>query len=57
MPARNIRHPSVFDVTAYGAIGDGTTKETKAINKAIEACAQTGGGTVHFPPGRYRMSK
>ncbi|MGI6082906.1 MAG: glycoside hydrolase family 28 protein [Limnochordia bacterium] len=53
MTAHSPRHPWVFDVTAFGAVGDGTAKDTKAINKAIEACAQAGGGTVHFPPGRY----
>jgi polygalacturonase len=42
-----------FDVTAYGAKGDGTTIDTPAINKAIDAAAAAGGGTVSFPPGTY----
>jgi polygalacturonase len=42
-----------FDVRAFGARGDGATLDTAAINAAIEAAAQGGGGTVHFPPGRY----
>ena len=43
----------VFDVRDYGAVGDGKTLDTAAINKAVEACAQAGGGQVRFPPGRY----
>jgi polygalacturonase len=43
----------VIDVKAYGATGDGKTLETAAINKAIEAAAAAGGGTVYFPAGRY----
>jgi len=42
-----------FDVKAYGAKGDGKTVDTDAINKAIEAAAATGGGTVRFPAGAY----
>ena len=41
-----------FDVRNAGAVGDGTTLETEAIQRAIDACAATG-GTVVFPPGRY----
>jgi polygalacturonase len=42
-----------FDVRAHGALGDGTTLDTAAINAAIEAASQAGGGTVVFPAGRY----
>jgi polygalacturonase len=42
-----------FDVKAYGATGDGTTIDTAAINKAIDAAAAAGGGTVAFPAGTY----
>jgi len=44
---------TAYDVKAYGAKGDGTTLDTEAINKAIEAAAAKGGGTVHFPAGTY----
>jgi hypothetical protein len=43
----------VFDIRDFGAVGDGKTLDTAAINKAIEACAQAGGGQVRLPPGRY----
>ena len=42
-----------YDVRALGAKGDGRTVDTSAINKAIEAAALAGGGTVYFPAGTY----
>ena len=42
-----------LDVKAFGATGDGKTLDTAAINKAIDAAAAAGGGTVHFPAGNY----
>lgn len=41
------------NVREYGATGDGVTLDTAAINQAIQKCAETGGGQVLFPPGRY----
>ena len=45
--------PMFFDVRAFGATGDGKTVDSPAINKAIEAAAAAGGGTVVFPRGNY----
>ena len=45
--------PAVYSVRAYGARGDGKTVDTPAVNRAIEAAAAAGGGTVHFPAGTY----
>src|ERR1700757_2281560 len=42
-----------YDVTSFGAKGDGKTVDTPAINKAIEAAASAGGGSVVFPAGNY----
>ncbi len=43
----------IFDVKFFGATGDGKTIDTPAINRAIEAAASAGGGTVRFPSGNY----
>ncbi|NYF91193.1 glycoside hydrolase family 28 protein [Tunturiibacter empetritectus] len=44
---------SVFDIRSYGAAGDGKTVDSPAINRAIEAAAAAGGGTVFFPAGTW----
>lgn len=41
------------DPRAYGAKGDGTTKDTAAIQKAIDVCESQGGGTVRLSAGTY----
>jgi len=43
----------VYDVTQYGAVGDGTKVNTQCIQAAIDACADGGGGVVSFPTGKY----
>ena len=43
----------IFDVRKFGAVGDGKTVDTPAINRAIEAAASAGGGMVLFPAGTY----
>jgi len=44
---------ATFNVRDFGAVGDGKTLETAALNKAISACAAAGGGQVLFPAGKY----
>lgn len=41
-----------YNVLDFGAKGDGTTIETQAIQKAVNACSKTG-GLVIFPAGEY----
>jgi len=43
---------AVFNVLDYGAVGDGTTDSTSAIQAAINAAA-VNGGTVFIPAGTY----
>jgi hypothetical protein len=43
----------LFNIRDFGATGDGSTKDTTAIQAAIDACTQAGGGVVYLPPGRY----
>ncbi len=40
-------------VRAFGATGDGRTLDTDAVNRAIRAAAEAGGGIVDFPAGEY----
>ncbi|NOU35873.1 MAG: hypothetical protein HOO88_03780 [Kiritimatiellaceae bacterium] len=42
-----------FNVRDYGATGDSQTLDSPAINKAIDAAAASGGGTVLVPAGTY----
>ncbi len=45
--------PLLFNVVEYGAVGEGKTLCTRAIQKAVKACVAVGGGTVYFPAGKY----
>jgi polygalacturonase len=42
-----------FDVRGFGAVGDGRTLDTPAVNAAIEAAAAAGGGVVRLRAGTY----
>jgi len=41
----------IFDITSYGAVGDGKTLNTKSIQKTIDACSF--GGKVYVPKGIF----
>jgi len=55
LPVANAqKSASVFySIRDFGAKGDGKALDTLAINKAIDAAAAKGGGTVFFPAGTY----
>ena len=42
-----------FDIKNFGAIGDGKTLNTEAVQKAVDTCNQDGGGTVVIPTGIF----
>jgi polygalacturonase len=47
--------PSALNLNAvdFGAVADGTTVNTVAIQKAIDSCSENGGGIVTIPAGRF----
>lgn len=47
-------HP--FNVKFYGAVGDGITDDTAAIQACITACIAAGGGVVYLPEGSYLIT-
>jgi hypothetical protein len=48
----------IFDVTAYGARGDGSTDNTNAFAQAIAAAQNvSGGGTVRIPAGHFLFTQ
>src|SRR5436190_2032953 len=42
-----------FDITKYGAAGDGQKDSTEAIGRAIDECNRAGGGRVVVPRGVF----
>lgn len=46
----------IYSVVKYGAVADGKTLNTKAVQKAVDECSANGGGIVRFDGGRYVLS-
>lgn len=49
------KNEKVYNVADYGAVGDAVTSCTLAVQKAIDDCANNGGGRVTFDPGIYMI--
>jgi polygalacturonase len=52
-PAITTRPTLTLNIRDYGALGDGATKDTAAIQQTIDRCAVLGGGEVLIPAGNY----
>lgn len=46
----------IYYINDYGAVVDGKTLSTKAVQKAVDICYENGGGIVRFNRGRYVLS-
>jgi len=56
---RNLRDAigeSRVPVKDMGAVGDGVTNDTSAVQAALDRASAEGGGTVFFPPGTYLIT-
>jgi polygalacturonase len=51
--ARPVLPKDTFSIVRYGAVPDGITLNTKAINEAIADCSRKGGGVVLVPQGLW----
>jgi hypothetical protein len=45
--------PSIFNPRSFGAVGDGKTKDSPSVQRAIDTCTASGGGMVYLSPGTY----
>jgi len=48
-----VRALTVFNVKDFGATGIKADKAREAIQRAVDACDEAGGGMVYLPPGEY----
>nr|WP_241265629.1 right-handed parallel beta-helix repeat-containing protein [Streptomyces boncukensis] len=55
LPGGGLDAARIFDVRQRGAAGDGESDDAPAIQTALNAARDTGGGVVLVPPGTYRL--
>lgn len=51
-----LTYDGAYNAKAYGAKGDNTTNDSPAIQAAMDAAGDAGGGVVIIPPGNYRLN-
>lgn len=49
----NTLDQDIYNIEDFGAVGDGQTVCTEAIQKAVDMCAENGGGMVYVPAGKF----
>lgn len=54
-PGNSNSEPCIFDVTSFGAVGDGTTDDTAAFTEAWKAACAVESGTVLAPADHVFM--
>ncbi len=47
---------NLFNVAMFGAVGNGVTDDTLAIDNALAAAGANGGGIVYLPAGMYHLT-
>jgi hypothetical protein len=52
-PKAPARPKLVLNIRDFGAAGDGTSKDTNAIQQALDRCSALGGGEVLIPAGNF----
>src|ERR1700722_14429018 len=52
-PAQPVIPSATFSISDFGAVGNGKTMNTTAIQKTIDACSKAGGGAVDVPSGTF----
>ncbi|GMU22604.1 MAG: hypothetical protein AMXMBFR13_26890 [Phycisphaerae bacterium] len=55
-PTTRPESPVRWNAVEMGAVADGATDNTAAIQKALDAAGKAGGGIVEVPAGRYRVN-
>jgi hypothetical protein len=51
--AGSLSGAEVYNIRDFGALGDGKTLDTAAVQAAIDACHKEGGGVVLIPAGEF----
>lgn len=47
---------TVLNLRSFGATGDGISDDGPALQRALDALAASGGGTLYVPPGSYAIA-
>ena len=46
----------MYNIQDFGAVADGKTNSTSAVQKAVDACHKDGGGVIYIPFGVYVLA-